>query len=153
MSHNCKCLKTESVSQHAESVLTTAKVSQLKISCNGQCLLALCLKMSGNRQCLYGQCLNWLCLAPESVWQQKMSFWFIMDFDTQRKVSARPLKCLIWFLVCFWKQKVQLSPHDYFEGIHRWVEILLSPLQCQLVKNSEHNSKWLEPSWFCLAKF
>ena len=66
----------------------TESVWQLQISRNGQCLSALCLKMSGNHQCLYGQCLNWLCLAPESVWQQKVSFWFITDFDTQRKMDC-----------------------------------------------------------------
>ena len=84
MSQNRKFLTTASV--------LTANVWQLQISRNRKCHLALCLNMSGNRQCLYGQCLNWLCLAPESVWQQKVSFWFKTDFVTQRKM-VRNGKC------------------------------------------------------------
>ena len=46
--------------------LTTANVWQLKISRNGQCLLALYCKVSHNCKCK--------CLKTESVWQQKVSW-------------------------------------------------------------------------------
>ena len=93
MSDNCKYLLTDNVFYTFYwKCLTTANVWQLQISRNGQCLSALCLKRSGNRQCLYGQCLYRPCLAPESVWQQKVSFWFKTDFVTQRKM-VRNGKC------------------------------------------------------------